>query len=260
MVDGDAPQPGLFPPGVGERLRLLREKAGLDLHDIATRTRIPLRHLEAIEKGDFAALPSPTYSLGFTRAFARAVGADEHALAHDLREELGREQPGDRAPADEPADPARVPPRLLAWTAAVLALLIAVGYGIWRSNWLDGAAVPVEVVAPTHEAAPVAVASSTPAAAGEVVLKALAPVWLRVTDEGGHKLIERELAQGESFAVPPEAKGPKIQTGRAESIAVSIDGRPVAPLGPPATTIKDLDISAAALSQRSTGAPAGEAR
>ena len=78
----------LFPGTVGERLRASREALGLSLADVAARTRIPLRHLEAIETSNFAGLPSVTYAVGFVRAYARAVGADEVALARDTRAEV----------------------------------------------------------------------------------------------------------------------------------------------------------------------------
>ena len=62
---------------VGDRLRRLREESGLDLGDVATRTRIPLRHLEAIERSDYAALPSMTYAIGFVR-FAEEAAAESY--------------------------------------------------------------------------------------------------------------------------------------------------------------------------------------
>src|SRR5690349_9708386 len=112
-------------PSAGVQLRDAREKAGLSVADIAARTRIPQRHLEAIERDDFNALPSTTYSVGFARAYARAVGVDEVGIAATVRAQLeqsGRERHAYQA--FEPADPARVPPRSLAWTAAIVALLI----------------------------------------------------------------------------------------------------------------------------------------
>ena len=44
----------------GDKLRLAREKAGLSLADVAMRTRITQRHLEAIENSDFTELPGRT--------------------------------------------------------------------------------------------------------------------------------------------------------------------------------------------------------
>ena len=258
MVDAELPEAGLFPQSVGERLRVLREAAGLDLNDVGTKTRIPLRHLEAIERGDYAALPSPTYALGFTRAYARAVGADEAPLITQLREDLGRVDPMANGNMPyEPTDPARVPSRLLAWTAAILALVLAIGYWTWRSNyWGPDAITPLPSETPA--AAPPVVATTqtpqTPAAAapatGDVVLTATSPVWLRIYDASKTKLFEKEMAAGESYTVPANANNPMILTGRPDGLKVTVGGREVAPLGTAQKSIKDVGISAAALAAR----------
>jgi cytoskeleton protein RodZ len=259
MVDAELPEPGLFPQSVGERLRVMREASGLDLNDVGTKTRIPLRHLEAIERGNYAALPSPTYALGFTRAYARAVGGDETALIAQLREDLGREDPMARGDMPyELTDPARVPGRLLAWTAAALALVLAVGYWSWRSNyWGPDAITPVPSETP---AAPPVVANTTPVppaasvtappATGEVVLTATTPVWLRIYDSSKTKLFEKEMAVGERYVVPADAENPMILTGRPDGLKVTVGGSEVAPLGTAEKSVKDVGISASALAAR----------
>lgn len=60
----------------GAALRRARESAGLTQDDIFARTRISLRHLRAIESGDFPSVPQ-TYIRAFIREYARAVGLDE---------------------------------------------------------------------------------------------------------------------------------------------------------------------------------------
>ena len=53
----------MFPPRVGDILRAAREEQGLSLDEIASRTRVPSRHLAMIESGDLSRLPassSPT--------------------------------------------------------------------------------------------------------------------------------------------------------------------------------------------------------
>ena len=258
MVESELPEPGLFPQGVGERLRILREAAALDLNDIATRTRIPLRHLEAIERGDYASLPSPTYALGFTRSYARAVGAEETPLIAQLREDLGREDPAARGALPyEPADPARVPGRLLTWTAAALALALAIAYWSWRSNYwgpdsitplpseVSPAPPPVVIGSPSPQA-PVVAAPVT----GEVVLTATVPVWLRIYDVSNARLFEKEMAVGERYTVPATANNPMILTGRPDGLKVTVGGREVAPLGTADKAIRDVGISATALAAR----------
>jgi len=268
MVDAELPEPGLFPQSVGERLRVLREAAGLDLNDVGMKTRIPLRHLEAIERSDYAALPSPTYAVGFARSYARAVGADDMPLITQLREELGRKDPVARGDMPyEPTDPARVPSRLLAWTAAVLALMLAIGYWTWRSNyWGPDAVTPVpsEVPAPPPVAvttdAPQSGVPATAPATGEVVITATAPVWLRIYDASKTKLFEKEMTIGERYVVPRDANNPMILTGRPDGLKVTVGGREVAPLGTAEKAIRDVGVSAAALAARpvvATAPPSG---
>lgn len=254
MVEPEHADEVHLPVRAGERLRTARLKAKLDLGDVATRTRVPLRHLEAIETGDHASLPSSTYAIGFAKSYARAVGEDAEAVARVLRDELGQRQPEQRGDSldFEDANPSRVPSRTLAWTAAAIALLIVIGYGVWR-NWLmSDPAMPEAasqvVGAPPRAQAPAAAQAANPA--GEVVLTAREAVWLRIYDASDKVLFEKEMAAGERFTVPTAADNPMIRTGRAELIGVTIDGREVASLGPAERTIKDVAISAAALSAR----------
>lgn len=255
-VTADRDDGVLFPQTVGERLRATRTAAGLDLNDIAGKTRVPIRHLEAIERGDYSALPSTTYAIGFARSFARAIGADEAAIARDLRAELGR-MPGEDSEYTpyEPVDPARVPSRLLAWTAAFLAIVLLVGYLVWRSDWLggDAATVPPTPVAtaPTPASPP---AAAAPSPTGQVVLTATAPVWLRIYDKANKVLLQKEMAAGETYNVPLDAETPMIRTGRPEVLKVTVDGKEVAALGPPEKMIRDVGIDAKALTARAAPA------
>ncbi len=270
MVEGQAENTALFPERTGDRLRAARMKAGLDLSDVATRTRVPLRHLQAIETGDYANLPSLTYSLGFVKAYARAVDEDEHACSDQMRSELGASRPDSiyDSPGFEDADPSRMPSRLLAWTAAALALIVAIGYGVWRSQMATVDEAPVSIEAPSAPVPSTATAPPPPAAptGGAVVLTATDAVWVRIYDANNKRIFEKEMAKGEQFQVPADADKPQIRTGRAELIAVTIGGRAVPPLGPPERTVKDVGVSAAALLARvalppvsAAGAPANAA-
>ncbi len=258
MVDGEtddgAEAAGLFPRSVGERLLAARVAGGFDLGDIATKTRVPIRHLEAIERSDYDSLPSVTYALGFARQYGRAVGLNEVELARDLRTELGRAplEAADAAPY-EPVDPTRVPSRLLAWTAAGIAVVLLIGYFVWKSMAFGEGTAPIaEQVAPppVTATAPATPPAPAPSPTGQVVLTATAPAWLRIYDRNDKVLFEKEMAAGESWPVPADADTPMIRTGRADSIKVTIDGKEVAPLGPPERTIRDVVLTAAALVAR----------
>jgi cytoskeletal protein RodZ len=68
--------------GLGELLRRARERCGLTLEQISNETKIPRRHLEALERNNLAAVPSAFYRRAEVRAYARVVNLDQNlALA-----------------------------------------------------------------------------------------------------------------------------------------------------------------------------------
>lgn len=124
------------PLDAGTRLRQARDAAGMSRADIAAITKIPERHIIAIEAGDFAALAGRSYAIGFSRSYARAVGLDEQEIIGAVRQEMGA---GDAEPehrhAFEPGDPSRVPSKRIAWLAALAVLVVAVAVMfIWRAR------------------------------------------------------------------------------------------------------------------------------
>lgn len=243
---------------VGDRLRTARLAAGLELSDIAGRTRVPLRHLEAIERGDYGALPAATYATGFTRAYARTLEMDEVALVQDLRGELQHIAEAPEYQPYEAADPARVPPRWLAWGGVAAALVVLAVFGWWYSTRLAPAAPAPEVAEasePTATAPGTATgdAASAPAAApstGPVVLTATQPVWLRIYDATDTRLFEKEMAQGERYEVPANANQPMILTGRPDALQVTVNGQAVPPLGDGKRSISGVVLTAEALAAR----------
>lgn len=260
-VDPGETEPGALPPRAGELLRAAREAQGLSVADVGQRTRIPLRHLEAIEAGDYASLPSPTYAVGFARAYARAVGADEVAIGAAVRAEVDRI--GRRTPEYEPyemADPARVPSRGVAIVGLGLALAVLILVGLWygtdmfrggASTSQPGANTPA-VVASVPVAKP-RVAATAPTG-GQVVLTARDEVWMRVYDADNKTLKLGTMKPGESYTVPADAKDPMINVGRADKLAVTLNGAAVAPLGTGERAIKDVKVSGAAIAARAANA------
>ena len=245
---------GLSANPVGDRLRTAREARGLSLDEVAAMTRVPTRHLEHIDNGEWDSLPAITYSVGFARAYAKAVGLDGNEVGAELREQLGAGTNSAAATSYyEPADPARVPPRSLALVAGVIAILLAIGYLVWRSNAVGDADPLAEAAAvdtPIGGEPPAAPAAgprppkaSAGAASGPVVLTATDEVWLRVYDgKGGPSLFQNSLKPGERFEVPAGAAQPMIRTGRPNALRVTVGNRIVPPLGPPERTIADVSL------------------
>lgn len=73
---------------IGDILRQAREDKGFTLKDIQEVTKIRLRYLEAIDEGDFNAIPGEVYQKGFIVNYANMVGLDGQAVLqkyHDLK-------------------------------------------------------------------------------------------------------------------------------------------------------------------------------
>ncbi|HSC86847.1 MAG TPA: helix-turn-helix domain-containing protein [Polyangiaceae bacterium] len=60
----------------GELLRRVREARGLELSDIAQKTKITTAHLEAIEEEAFERLPAEVYTRGFVQQVSALLGVD----------------------------------------------------------------------------------------------------------------------------------------------------------------------------------------
>jgi cytoskeleton protein RodZ len=245
---------------IGEQLKAARTERGFTLNEVAAQTRVPIRHLEALETSDFASLPGSTYSLGFAKSYARFVGMDAATVATELRAELTQAGHAGFVPVTpdyEPADPARVPPRWLAWTAGALFVLGVIGYIAWRSYAFSpdmadiGVAEEKAPSAPAKEAASAGMAAA-PAASGAVVITATDTVWMKIYDADNKRVFESEMKAGDTFTVPADANNPMIVTGRPQALAVTIGGQAVPPLGEPDRTISDIGVSAAALLARSS--------
>lgn len=250
---------------IGDRLREAREQRGLSLKDVAKETRIPIRHLESLENSDFAALPGKTYAIGFAKAYARIVDGDETEASEAVRHEYEYVDSGERTQyqAFEPADPSRVPSRFLAWTAAIVALLLFGAYLIWRP-FSDGGGDPYASTA-TSDAAPgisgsdAAPADDVPTGAipadAPVVLTASDLVWFRIDDVEGNRLHEQELAAGDSYTVPREPAGLRLRTARPQALGITVGSRKIATLGPPDTLVSNVPLEPRALVDRASAGP-----
>jgi cytoskeleton protein RodZ len=258
--DDSGPEEGL---SLGERLRRAREARGLSLDDIASRTRIPIRHLQHIEREEWDALPAATYAVGFTRNYANAVGLDGPELARELRDRIGG--PSHRAAAPEyyaQADPARVPPKPLVYAAIFLAILIG-GYLLWRSTLDGGSATvpPLEIPVASAPAAPLGRPPAPPpqAVAGQsVTLVATGEAWVRISEaETGATLFQGTMATGDRYQLPATARHPVIHTGRPQNLRALVGTGDLGPLAPTEQTIQNVSLRPEDLSARARarGAP-----
>ena len=191
-------------------------------------------------------MPAPTYTMGFAKSYASAVGLDRVAIGDQLREEMG----GTRATVTstevfEPADPARTMPKWLVFGgigAVVLLVLILT----WMHNRSleepETAAIENNVAATAPAAAPVQAPPQALAAQGPVVLTATEPVWIKVYEKAGSSLFEGLLNPGQTYQVPATASAPLLKTGKPEALRINVGNAVAPPVGPPATTVSDISL------------------
>jgi cytoskeletal protein RodZ len=244
---------------VGQRLREAREAKGLSVEDIAAQTRIPTRHLTSLEESDWDKLPAATYSVGFAKNYAGAVGLDRNEIGELLRAEMGGTRLAAAATPEvyEAIDPARTMPKGL--VIGALALLVVVVLALsWFSNRSmqpdQTAAGPANVAAPVENvvAAP---PTAAPAATGPVVLTATEAVWIQVKD-GTTTLQQGELAAGQSYQVPASAVAPVVTTGKPEALRVMVGTTAAPALGEPGKTVSRVSLKAVDLLRAPDAQPA----
>jgi cytoskeleton protein RodZ len=235
---------------VGDRLRAAREEKGFSLEDIAAETRIPRRHLESLESGDWGKLPAPTYTVGFAKSYASAVGLDRTDIGDKLRSEMGGiRNETSTIETFEPADPARTMPRWLVLSAIVAIVLVVIVFSWIRNQSLTQTEVPetiAEQPAPLTPSPSPGQTAEPAAAQGPVVLTATGPAWVRVTDRGT-TLYEGVLQPGQRYEVPPAATEPMLRVGAPEALRITVGDSVAPPVGAPGQVTSNVSLAPADL-------------
>jgi hypothetical protein len=112
-------------PGLPDRLAAARERKGVDLARAERDTKIRVRYLSALERGDYRDLPGAVYTKGFLRNYAIYLQLDPEDVLRQWRRERG-DQVGPEPvivlpkPLEEPSRPLNFSPSVV-----VAALLTA---------------------------------------------------------------------------------------------------------------------------------------
>lgn len=232
---------------VGEQLRSARERQSITLEDVAARTRIPTRHLQSLEDGEWDKLPAPMYTIGFAKSYAGMVGLDRGEIGDALKLEMGAGALAARPEAQvfEPADPARVMPRWLVILALVALVAVAAAF-LWNRNRTlsadDSPAAEAEVPAVTPATTPGAAPAPAATAGGPVVITANEAAWIQVSERGGATLFQGELASGQSYEVPATATAPVLRTGRPQAIRISVGTADAPAVGEVDRTVSNVSL------------------
>lgn len=225
--------------GFGDWLRRQREMREISLRDIADRTKISLRYLEAMEADRFDLLPAPIFAKGFLREYARYVGlSPDEVVNHYLSvQQAGAdEEEGVKKDATLAGQRPNRPKPVRNWTyglflaLAVLVLIGLVAALAWyaENRREDPAAdvTPPPIAAPPAPA-PVSIAAPLPTperpkAPLEITLDFTAECWVEVIADGERRLAQ-VMAQGESYPVEAQQTA-QITLGDTGAAEVQVNG------------------------------------
>jgi cytoskeleton protein RodZ len=257
----------------GDWLRRQREVREISLRDIADRTKISLRYLEAMEADRFELLPAPIFAKGFLKEYARYVGLSpddvvNHYLSVHHPEELADPKEDTKVrPRPKPVDAGQPPVRrnwswgLLLALAGLILLVVVALFAYFADHHRQeqkprpGAtsqAPPTTVPAAQTQPMPAQVSlqpaapaaqpqpAAAPSAPIEVSLDFAKECWVEAVTDGKTRRSELHI-QGESLQLEAE-KSISLTLGNAGAVDVQVNGYPLELNKKEGDVVKDLVI------------------
>lgn len=130
-----SPEASPTPTSPWAALREAREARGLSLMDVAQHLKLTPRQIEAMEAGDLAHLPGPTFARGFLRNYARFLKLDPAIFREVLDVPHEASLPVSSMPLAQMPGNSRWP-SILPALAVVVGLLLVIVAG-WHYNWFE---------------------------------------------------------------------------------------------------------------------------
>jgi len=225
---------GVAPADFGPRMKRARETRGVTLREIATRTKISVSALEALERNDISRLPGGIFGRAFVRAYAEEVGLDPEQTIREFIEAF----PSDTVTAGSPYVPAEdhtavESSRRSAETAVKLAAIsVPVAIAIVYFTMLRGPEPDAQPQpAPAADTAPLPAAPLPAPAPLSIELVAMSPVGVTLVVDGVPE-DPRTMQTGERRGLAVE-RGLTLSVTDAAALQLTIDGQPAIPLGGP---------------------------
>ncbi len=207
---------------IGEMLRQERHRQNLDVAQLADRTKIGTKILEAIEAEQWDRLPGKFFAKSFIRQYAGALGVDADKVEAELERLFEVEKPATEAETESPMERFPLPPvsprlaesrsgqrqwLLSLFVLGVIALCCGV-YALWLSTW--------NVTAPSSR---------------QPVAPPLAPAKSRAPVAGAESKVLPPASESTTSATPAESatsaqQAPPMKSGSPEQ-SVSEESAPV---------------------------------
>ena len=261
----------------GEMLRNARTtgRRKREILTISKQLCIREEFLQALEDGDYAAIPETVYILGFARNYAMELGLDPDEIVNKIKREIGlvadaasakneaENEPAARtartvtAPAATTPEWMQVLRRNWMWVAgAAVVLIVALVLGLLLALGGDDGeevpAVPVQIVSTDTVAEP---KYNMPVRErfgtenrdkANVILQAMQDGWVKIEDARGNTVFSRVLVAGDVFYVPDGA-GHKAIFGNAGGIDIWANGVLMEKAGPAHTRKAGISLNPDAL-------------
>jgi cytoskeletal protein RodZ len=236
----------------GENLRRERELRGVELREMADATKISIRFLQALEQDRVDILPGGIFPRAFVRQYARYLGLDPERVVAEFVYAHG----GEPVPARGTRAPVRVDqgvPRGLVLLAVALGLLGLVGWKVRGQMGRGPQAASPSVATPPATTFPQdrvypppsgAAARAAPVPPGPLAVTVLArrSSWVEAKVDGT-TVLNRVLKSGESQRVEARQEV-LLSLGNAGGVAVTLNDRPLAPLGRDGEVKRNVAINA----------------
>jgi cytoskeletal protein RodZ len=137
----------------GEELKRQREARGLALESVCQATKVPLRHIRALEAGSYDELPGGVFRRGFVRSYVGVLGLEETDWMKRFEESCRASGVRDPSGADwtafaENVKSGRGPTRRSAGVRGVLLALLVMTVAL--AGWCGWRLKTHKPVMPTH--------------------------------------------------------------------------------------------------------------
>ena len=252
-------------PSVGKILREARLQAGLTIDQICSRTRIPVKVLQAIEEDALGKITSAFFYKSFVRQFSQNVGLPYERVAESVDEACAfYPEPFKPEKLSTVAQYAVVTPRRRAFNLRTLvagvSFVFLLGacsavYSYWEGgeehfsaglsnvatntkSWVSGLlpapSAPEPVVAQSPVDLPAQrsgrVKPESPGNMFKVELSAIEPSWLSIVADGRQRF--SGILRTDQSKVFEGRKNGRVRTGNAGGLSLIFNGKPVGVMGP----------------------------
>lgn len=147
---------------IGETLRKIREERGLILADVARDTRIPLRHLTALEADQYDSLPARPYAIGFIRTYYNYLGLNPQEAIEQYKNVTYTSDTLNVGTTSEPLNESRLPSRAMV-IGSILGVIVFIALAWIAYTYLrQSKETPVATASTDSATAPPASASQPP--------------------------------------------------------------------------------------------------